>query len=154
MIPERLFEGAAERSRVSMRTRWGRVRAGWRTMVQAGVAVALAWAAAKWLWGHEQPFFAPVSAVIALGTSYYERGRRAAELIIAVTIGIAAADLLAYLLGPGVAQLALAVAIAIGLGVFFGTSQLFVARSRSRPCSCSRSRPPTAASPSRAPWTP
>jgi uncharacterized membrane protein YgaE (UPF0421/DUF939 family) len=95
-------------------------------MVQAGVAVALAWAAAKWLWGHEQPFFAPVSAVIALGTSYYERGRRAAELIIAVTIGIAAADLLAYLLGPGVAQLALAVSIAVGLGVFFGTSQLFV----------------------------
>ena len=126
MIPERLFEGAAERSRVSMRTRLDRVRAGWRTMVQAGVAVALAWAVAKWLWGHEQPFFAPVAAVIALGTSYYERGRRAVELTVAVTIGIAAADLLAYLLGPGVAQLALAVSIAVGLGVFFGTSQLFV----------------------------
>jgi uncharacterized membrane protein YgaE (UPF0421/DUF939 family) len=121
-----MFEGAAERSRVSMRTRWGRVRAGWRTMVQAGVAVALAWATAKWLWGHQQPFFAPVSAVIALGTSYHERGRRAVELVVAVTIGIAAADLLAYLLGPGVAQLALAVAVAVGLGVFFGTSQLFV----------------------------
>ena len=62
MIPERLFEGAAERSRVSMRTRWERVRMGWRTMVQAGVAVALAWAVAKWLWGHPTPFFAPVSA--------------------------------------------------------------------------------------------
>ena len=35
---------------------------GWRTMVQAGVAVALAWAAAKWLWGHQTPFFAPVAA--------------------------------------------------------------------------------------------
>ena len=126
MIPDGLFEGAAERSRVSMRTRVDRVRAGWRTMVQAGVAVALAWAVAKWLWGHEAPFFAPVAAVIALGTSYYERGRRALELTVAVTIGIAAADLLAYLLGTGVAQLALAVSIAVGLGVFFGTSQLFV----------------------------
>ena len=51
MIPERLFEDAAERSRVSMRTRWQRVRMGWRTMVQAAVAVAAAWAIAKWLVG-------------------------------------------------------------------------------------------------------
>ena len=43
-------------------------------------AVALAWAAAKWIWGHHTPFFAPVSAIIALGTSYHERGRRALEL--------------------------------------------------------------------------
>jgi uncharacterized membrane protein YgaE (UPF0421/DUF939 family) len=126
VIPERFFEGAAERSRVSMHTRWTRVRMGWRTMVQAGVAVALAWAVAKWLWGHSTPFFAPVSAVIALGTSYHERGRRAAELVGAVTLGIAAADLLAYQLGAGVAQLALAVFVAVGLGMFFGTSQLFV----------------------------
>jgi uncharacterized membrane protein YgaE (UPF0421/DUF939 family) len=126
VIPDGLFEEAAERSRVSMRTRVDRVRAGWRTMVQAGVAVAVAWAVAKWLWGHEQPFFAPVAAVIALGTSYYERGRRALELVVAVTIGIAAADLLAYVLGPGVAQLAVAVSVAVALGVFFGTSQLFV----------------------------
>ena len=95
-------------------------------MVQAGVAVALAWAAAKWLWGHEAPFFAPVSAIIALGTSYHERGRRALELVGAVTLGIAAADLLAYQLGTGVAQLALAVFLSVGLGLFFGTSQLFV----------------------------
>jgi uncharacterized membrane protein YgaE (UPF0421/DUF939 family) len=126
VIPERFFEGAAERSRVSMATRWHRVATSWRTMVQAGVAVAAAWAFAKWVLGHPSPFFAPVSAVIALGTSYHERGRRAAELVAAVTLGIAAADLLAYQLGPGVAQLALAVFIAIGLGVFFGTSQLFV----------------------------
>jgi uncharacterized membrane protein YccC len=126
VIPDRLFEDAAERSRVSMATRWQRVKMGWRVMVQTGVAVALAWAAAKWLWGHERPFFAPVSAVIALGTSYHQRGRRAFELVGAVTLGIAAADLLAYQLGTGVAQLALAVFLSVGLGLFFGTSQLFV----------------------------
>jgi uncharacterized membrane protein YccC len=126
VIPDRLFEDAAERSRVSMATRWQRVKMGWRVMVQTGVAVALAWAAAKWLWGHERPFFAPVSAVIALGTSYHQRGRRAFELVCAVTLGIAAADLLAYQLGTGVAQLALAVFLSVGLGLFFGTSQLFV----------------------------
>ena len=71
MIPERFFEGAAERSRVSMATRWHRVVTSWRTMVQAGVAVAAAWAVAKWGLGHPAPFFAPISAVIALGTSYH-----------------------------------------------------------------------------------
>jgi uncharacterized membrane protein YgaE (UPF0421/DUF939 family) len=126
VIPERFFEGAAERSRVSMATRWHRVVMSWRTMVQAGVAVAAAWAVAKWVLGHPAPFFAPVSAVIALGTSYHQRGRRAVELVVAVTLGIAAADLLAFQLGPGVAQLSLAVFLAVGLGVFFGTSALFV----------------------------
>ena len=126
MIPERLFEDAAERSRVSMRTRWMRVRAGWRTMFQAAVAVAASWAVARWAWGHPAPFFAPVSAIIALGQSYHERGRRAVELVGAVTLGVAIADVLAYELGTGVPQLALAVFIAVGLGMFFGTSPLFV----------------------------
>jgi uncharacterized membrane protein YgaE (UPF0421/DUF939 family) len=126
VIPEGLFEDAAARSRESMATRWGRVRANWRVMIQAGLAVALAWAVAKRVWGHDAPFFAPVSAVIALGTSYYERGRRALELVGAVTLGIAVADLLAYEVGTGIVQLAFAVAIAVGLGMFFGTSQLFV----------------------------
>lgn len=126
MIPEGLFEDVGERSRVSMATRWQRVKAGWRTALQAAVAVALSWAIAKWLWGHSAPFFAPVSAIIALGQSYHERGRRAMELVVAVTLGVAVADLLAYELGEGVPQLALAVFIAVALGMFFGKSQLFV----------------------------
>ena len=96
-------------------------------MVQAGVAVALRWAVAKWLLGPRAPFFAPVAAIIALGQSYYERGRRAVELVVAVTLGIAdrrPARLPArHRASP---QLALAVFIAVGLGMFFGTSQLFV----------------------------
>jgi hypothetical protein len=126
VIPERFFEGAAERSRVSMATRWHRVRTAWRTMVQAGIAVAAAWAVAKMVFGHASPFFAPIAAVIALGNSYHQRGRRAVELVVAVTLGIGAADVLASQLGRGVAQLGLAVFIAVGIGVFFGTSQLFV----------------------------
>ncbi len=123
MIP---WEDAAERSRVSMRTRLERVRAGWRTPVQAAVAVAASWAVAKWLWGHPAPFFAPVASIIALGQTYRERSRRAAELVVSVTIGVAIADVLAYQLGTGVPQLALAVFIAVTLGMFFGTSPLFV----------------------------
>jgi uncharacterized membrane protein YgaE (UPF0421/DUF939 family) len=126
VIPEGLIEDAASRSRESMATRWGRVRRNWRVLIQAGVAVACAWAVAKGVWGHKQPFFAPVSAVIALGTSYYERGRRAAELVGAVVLGIALADVLAFYVGTGIAQLAFAVTLAVGLGLFVGSSQLFV----------------------------
>ncbi|HET6546895.1 MAG TPA: FUSC family protein [Solirubrobacter sp.] len=126
MIPEGLFEDAAERSRVSMRTRLGRVRASWRTMVQAAIAVGASWAVAKWAWGHEAPFFAPVSAIIAIGQSYYQRGRRAVELVAAATLGVAIAELLAHVIGRGVPQLAVGVFLAMGLGLFFGTTPLFV----------------------------
>jgi uncharacterized membrane protein YgaE (UPF0421/DUF939 family) len=109
-----------------MRTRWHRLRVSWRSMVQAGVAVALAWSLSKWVWGHPAPFFAPVAAIIALGQSYHERGRRALEIVIGVTLGITVADLLHSWLGTGVPQLSVAVFIAIGIGWFFGKSQLFV----------------------------
>jgi uncharacterized membrane protein YgaE (UPF0421/DUF939 family) len=109
-----------------MRTRWERVRVAWRVMFQAAVAVALAWAIAKGVWGHRAPFFAPVAAIIALGQTYRERRRRAVELVVAVSLGIGVADVLASQLGTGVPQLALGVFLAIGIGLFFGSSQLFV----------------------------
>src|SRR3954468_16367736 len=121
-----LLEEATERSRVSMRTRWGRVRVAWRLMFQAGVAVALAWGLSKAVWGHKAPFFAPVAAIIALGQSYHQRGRRALELVIGVSLGIGVADVLASQLGTGIPQLALAVFVAMGVGLFFGSSPLFV----------------------------
>jgi uncharacterized membrane protein YgaE (UPF0421/DUF939 family) len=121
-----LLEEATERSRVSMRTRWRRVRVAWRTMVQAAVAAALAWLFAKHVWGHAAPFFAPVAAIVALGQSYRERGRRAVELVIGVSLGIAVADVLLVELGTGAVQLAIVVFIGMGMGLFFGSSPLFV----------------------------
>jgi uncharacterized membrane protein YgaE (UPF0421/DUF939 family) len=109
-----------------MRTRWHRVRVAWRLLFQAAVAVAVAWGLAKLVWGHKVPFFAPVAAIIALGQSYHQRGRRALELVFGVSLGIAVGDVLASQLGTGIPQLALAVAIAVALGLFFGSSQLFV----------------------------
>jgi uncharacterized membrane protein YgaE (UPF0421/DUF939 family) len=121
-----LLEEATERSRVSMRTRWQRLRLAWRLLFQAAVAVAIAWGVSKAVWGHTAPFFAPVAAIIALGQSYHQRARRVAELVVGVSLGIAVADILASQLGTGVPQLALAVFIAVALGLFFGSSPLFV----------------------------
>ena len=77
-----LIEEAAERSRVSMRTRLGRLRLAWRSILQASVASGVAWLIATEVLGHSKPFFAPVSAIITLGITVGERGRRAVELAI------------------------------------------------------------------------
>jgi uncharacterized membrane protein YgaE (UPF0421/DUF939 family) len=121
-----LIEGATERSRESMRARWTRVRLAWRTMVQSSIAAALAWLVATEVLGHRAPFFAPVAAIIAVGQSYHQRGRRAAELVIGVSLGVAVADVLLVELGTGVVQLAVVVFLGMAVGLFFGSSPLFV----------------------------
>ena len=55
-----LIEGAADRSRTSMRTRFDRLRLAWRSIVQASVAATAAYLIATEVVGHSQPFFAPV----------------------------------------------------------------------------------------------
>jgi uncharacterized membrane protein YccC len=121
-----LIEEATERSRDSVQNRWLRLRRAWRTMVQASVAAALAWLFATEVWGHKAPFFAPVAAIIALGQSYHERGRRAVELVIGVSLGIAVADILLSQLGTGTIELAIVVFLGMAVGLFVGSSPLFV----------------------------
>ena len=55
---------------------------------------SIAWLLATEVVGHTTPFFAPVSAIITLGLTQGERGRRAVEVVLGVTLGIAVADLL------------------------------------------------------------
>jgi len=95
-------------------------------MVQASVAAGLAWWVAVHVFGHTAPFFAPLSAIIATGQSYHQRGRRAVELVIGVSLGIGVADALLSQLGTGVVQLAIVVFLGMGVGLFFGSSPLFV----------------------------
>jgi uncharacterized membrane protein YgaE (UPF0421/DUF939 family) len=119
-----LIEEATERSRVSMQTRLTRLRLAWRSVLQAGVAAGVAWVIATEAFGHDQPFFAPVSAIITLGLTTSERGRRAVEVAIGVALGIAVGDLLVLGIGVGAAQLALVVMLATGLAIFLGSGQM------------------------------
>ena len=96
-----LIEEAAERSRVSWRTRVERLRLAWRSIFQASVSAALAWLIATKVLGHPTPFFAPVSAIITLGITVGQRGQRAAEVALGVALGIAVADLLVLQIGTG-----------------------------------------------------
>ena len=96
-----------------------------RAILQATLAATIAWLLATEIVGHATPFFAPVSAMITLGLTQGERGRRAVEVVLGVTLGIAVADLLVIELGSGWWQLALVVALAMTVALLLGSGQLF-----------------------------
>jgi uncharacterized membrane protein YgaE (UPF0421/DUF939 family) len=128
-IPERaapLIDEAAKRSRLSLRTRLERVRVAWRSVVQAGLAAAVAYFIATEVFGHPRPFFAPVAAIITLGLTVSERGRRAFELSIGVAVGIAVGDLVVSVIGVGTWQLALVVMVTVVAALLVGRGQMLV----------------------------
>jgi uncharacterized membrane protein YgaE (UPF0421/DUF939 family) len=108
-----LLEQAAEVSRAELRTRRERMIATARPILQSAVAAALAWLVATEVVGHEQPFFAPISALITLGLTVGERRRRAVEIAIGVAVGIAIADALVALIGTGTWQVAVVTGLAM-----------------------------------------
>jgi uncharacterized membrane protein YgaE (UPF0421/DUF939 family) len=138
-----LIEEAAERSRVSMQTRFERLRLAWRSVLQAGVAAGVAWVIATELFGHEQPFFAPVSAIITLGLTISERGRRAIEIAVGVALGIAVGDLLVLAIGVGAAQLTLVVMLATALAIFLGSGQMLATQAAVSAALVATLQPPT-----------
>ncbi len=121
-----LFEEAAERSRVSLRTRLLRLFVSGRSVLQIAAAATLAWVFAVEVLGGDRPFFAPIAAIITLGVTHGQRGRRAAELAVGVAIGILIADLLVFALGTGTLQLGLIVLLAVGAAVLLGTGPIMV----------------------------
>ncbi len=139
-----LIEEAAERSRVSMRTRVDRLRVSWRSILQAGVASGVAWVIATEVLGHGQPFFAPVSAIITLGLTMSQRGRRAVEIALGVALGIAVGDLLVLGIGVGPAQLALVVMLAMAIALFLGSGQLLATQAAVSAALVATLQPPTA----------
>ena len=114
------------RSRLSIRARVGRVRAkGWH-LVQAAVAAGVAYYIAADVLGHPTPFFAPIAAVVCLGTSYGQRLRRVAEVTLGVAVGVLIADLLVLALGTGAWQIALIVALSMSTALLLDAGGLFV----------------------------
>ncbi len=119
-----LLEEAAARSRVSVRARWARITRVWRSLVQVAIAAPLSWVIATELLGHPRPFFAPVAAIIVLGQSFVERGRRAGEVAVGVAVGIGVADIIVGAIGVGAWQITVVVVLAIAAARFLGNSQL------------------------------
>jgi uncharacterized membrane protein YgaE (UPF0421/DUF939 family) len=138
-----LIDEAAERSRVSWGTRVERLRMAWRSIFQASVSAAIAWLIATHVLGHPQPFFAPVSAIITLGITVGQRGRRAAEVALGVALGIAIADLLVIQIGTGTLQLALVVLLATSAAIFLGSGQMLATQAAVSAALVATLQPPT-----------
>lgn len=122
----RRIDEAARRYEPSMATRLQALTSSLFPIVQCALAAALAWFAAARLVGHDQPFFAPIAAVISLGVSFGQRLRRSIELVIGVALGILIADLLIRLMGRGTWQIGLVVVLAMAAAVLVGGGPLLV----------------------------
>ncbi|QNN54195.1 FUSC family protein [Nocardioides mesophilus] len=120
------LDRALERGRSSARQRLARLRQNTWHIVQCALAAAAAYFVASEVLGHATPFFAPIAAVVSLGTSYGQRLRRVAEVTLGVAIGVFVADLFVTVAGSGAWQLALVVAIAMSTAFLLDASRLFV----------------------------
>ena len=120
------FDRVWRRSRTSMTARVARLRSKWWQIGQCAIAAGVAWFIAAEVFGHPSPFFAPVAAVVSLGTSYGQRLRRVLEVTIGVALGVFLADLLAIELGVGPWQMALVVALAMSAAFLLDGGQLLV----------------------------
>jgi uncharacterized membrane protein YgaE (UPF0421/DUF939 family) len=125
---DELLEQAAEASRAGLRTRRERIVAGARPILHSAVAASLAWFVATEVVGHDQPFFAPISAVITLGLTVGQRRRRAIELAIGVSMGIAIADALVAAIGTGTWQIGVVVALAMVAAALVGGGSLLASQ--------------------------
>lgn len=95
-------------------------------VAQCAVAAGAAWFIAAHLLHHQSPIFAPIAAVVSLGTSYSQRLRRVTEVTLGVALGVLGGDLLVRVLGSGAWQLTVIVALAISVALLFDFGQLFV----------------------------
>ncbi|HMG28937.1 MAG TPA: FUSC family protein, partial [Jiangellaceae bacterium] len=83
------LEALAERSRQGARDRLRRLRHTAVPIAQCALGAALAWWVATGpLIGHEQPFFAPIAALISLGVGLGQRLPRVVELVAGVAVGV------------------------------------------------------------------
>ena len=95
-------------------------------ILQTSVAASLAYLLAAVVLGSEQPFFAPVAAVVTLGLAPGERGRRAVEVALGVAVGLAIADVIVRIIGVGAVQIGVVAALAMAAAVFFGERTILV----------------------------
>jgi uncharacterized membrane protein YgaE (UPF0421/DUF939 family) len=117
---------AVTRGRTSLRARRARLQSKAWQIGQCAVAAGVAWVLAAEVLDHPTPFFAPIAAVVSLGTSYGQRLRRVAEVTVGVAVGVFVGDLLTHWLGSGGWQIALIVSLAMGTAVLLGQGVLFV----------------------------
>jgi uncharacterized membrane protein YgaE (UPF0421/DUF939 family) len=120
------LETAIGRGRTSLSGRLDRWRTKRWAVAQCAIAAGVAWWVASSVFHHPAPFFAPVAAVVSLGTSYGQRLRRVAEVTIGVALGVFGADLIVHVLGSNGWVIALVVALSMSVALLLDNGQIFL----------------------------
>lgn len=120
------FDLLLARGRTSMGARLDRWRDKRWQVGQCAIAAGVAWWLATDVLHHQRAFFAPVAAVVALGTSYGQRLRRVGEVTLGVAIGVFCGDVFTHYLGTGGWQLGLIVALAMSTALLLDAGVIFV----------------------------
>lgn len=97
-------------------------------LLQGTAAATAAWMIAKYVFKHEQPFFAPIAALVALNTSLGERGLNAVRLLQGVFLGIIVGETTLATLGGGSGSMAVGIFVATALARALGGTRLVVAQ--------------------------
>jgi uncharacterized membrane protein YccC len=123
-VPARPSTPTVPKVRGAIHRRVRRVRAELWGILQTTVAAGSAWALASLL--HPHPYFAPASAVIALGVSRGGRTIRAIELTAGVAVGILVADVIVRALGTNTFVLMLVVGLSMAAALLLGAGAILV----------------------------
>lgn len=108
----------------SGRIAFRRLRAVLWPIVQTSIAAGLAWYIARDVFGHPEPFFAPIAAAVCLSASDVMRTQRAIQMIIGVTFGIGLGAVIHAILGPGSIGIAVAVLVSLSGSVIIARGYL------------------------------
>jgi uncharacterized membrane protein YgaE (UPF0421/DUF939 family) len=95
-------------------------------ITQAAVTAGIAWWFSQLVLGHETPVFAPIAAILTIGSSFGQRMSRAAEVAVGVALGVFFGDLFVVLLGRGGWQIMIAIVIAMSVATLIGARNLMV----------------------------
>ena len=107
-----------------------RVRPHALPIVQTAVAAVAAYYLALLLpLPDQRPVFASIAAVIALGVSYGQRGRRAVELSAGVMLGLVVADLIVHTIGTGPLQIGVVIVVAMSVAVLLRGGEMVIVES-------------------------
>lgn len=112
------------RTELTWQDRLRALRKRWRLLLRLGGATAAAFFVSTHVLGHEQAFFAPVSAVLVIIAGAGLRGRTLFELVIGVALGVLVGELLILGIGRGTWQIALVVVLTVVASTLLGIKGL------------------------------
>ncbi|MFJ2764668.1 aromatic acid exporter family protein [Streptomyces prasinus] len=95
-------------------------------LLQATASATAAWLVARYVFDHPAPYFAPITAMVALTANLGERGLHAIRLLQGVLLGLLVGQLVLALLGEGPGTMALAVFVSLATARALRSAQIVV----------------------------